>query len=223
MRSRDDLAYEQIRVFQAEAEAVRRMWLSSVTIRNEFGYTHLTGEWRVGQALAREEKANGGQPYQGSTRNPELQVDATIAEKVGNRMMGWRLQTVAPLGIQALESFIDEYHQREKQATLTGIVKSIRAGESELRRLDSMTAPTLYAPVFREGDCRVASSDIEPGSIPLIMTDPPYEDGAEPLWRWLGQWAADVLIDGVIDRDPDELLASMLPHMKATVRRLAHI
>jgi hypothetical protein len=29
----------------------------------------------------------------------------------------------------------------------------------------------------------------------LILTNPPYEPAAEPLWRWLGTWA-DVLMPG---------------------------
>jgi hypothetical protein len=48
----------------------------------------VTGEWRIGQALAREEKAPPGPPPS-EIRHPELRI-STISEKVGNRMMGWR-------------------------------------------------------------------------------------------------------------------------------------
>jgi hypothetical protein len=49
---------------------------------------------------------------------------------------------------------------------------------------------------LRIGDCREVMADVAPNSIPLILTDPPYELAAEPLWRWLGTWAMDVLIPG---------------------------
>jgi site-specific DNA-methyltransferase (adenine-specific) len=198
------LSYEQIREFQGAAESARLQWLSSIIIRNEYDYTFLTGEWRVGQALVREEKAKGTQgDFAGRDASgrhlklrPESGEPPTIAEKVGNRMMGWRLQAIAPLSPAALNSLIQEYHQREKQATLTGMVKLIRAGESEMRRMDSMTAPESSNLDLRTGDCRLVLSDIASNSVPLILTDPPYEDGAEPLWQWLGSWAMDVLMPG---------------------------
>ena len=76
-------------------------------MREQFDYTHLAGEWRVGQELLREKKAPGGQPYQQSTRVSEEQVAdraPTLAEKVGNRSYALRLETIAPLPIEALNS-----------------------------------------------------------------------------------------------------------------------
>lgn len=198
-------SYTEIRELQAAAESIKLKFLASKEIRNQYDYTFLTGEWRIGQELIKEEeelgKAPGGQPYQDqATRNPVLRVGenrvVTIAEKLGNRMHAWRMRTIAPLALEALNSFIEEYHQREKQATLSGIVKSVKAGESAMRRLDSMTAPAIYTPDFRFMDCRVAFPDITDDSVAMIMTDPPYEDGAEPLWRWLGPWAMKKLIPG---------------------------
>jgi DNA modification methylase len=63
-----------------------------------------------------------------------------------------------------------------------------------MRRLDSMTTPPLAnGKDYRVGDCREVLSDISDESIPLIMTDPPYEDAAEPLWLWLADFAKRVL------------------------------
>jgi hypothetical protein len=116
---------------------------------------------------------------------------------VCNRTYGWRLQTIAPLALEALNSAIMEYHQRDKEATLSGVVKVLRAEDSKMRRLDSMTAPPLQNGMdLRIGDCRVVLSDIADDSIPLILTDPPYEDGAEPLWQWLGEFANRALVPG---------------------------
>ena len=53
----------------------------------------LTGEWRIGQELLREEqkglKSVGGRPKTGFLE--ERVSLATLAEKVGNRTYGWRL------------------------------------------------------------------------------------------------------------------------------------
>ena len=41
---------------------------------------------------------------------------ATLAEKVGNKTYGWRLQTIAPLAREALDSTITEAHRGGKEA-----------------------------------------------------------------------------------------------------------
>jgi len=47
-------------------------------------------------------------------------------------------------------------------------------------------APAI-PPEFRIGDCREALADIAAGSVALILTDPPYGEDAEPLYRWLAE------------------------------------
>ena len=49
---------------------------------------------------------------------------------------------------------------------------------------------------FRLGDCREVLRDIEDESVALVLTDPPYGEEAEPLYRWLAEWSARVLIPG---------------------------
>jgi hypothetical protein len=49
---------------------------------------------------------------------------------------------------------------------------------------------------LRIGDCREVLADIEDGTVPLILTDPPYGNAAEPLYRWLAEFAARVLVPG---------------------------
>lgn len=46
------------------------------------------------------------------------------------------------------------------------------------------------------GDARERLADVAPESVALVLTDPPYGDEAEPLYRWLADWAAKALIPG---------------------------
>jgi hypothetical protein len=65
------------------------------------------------------------------------------------------------------------------------------------RREASRNAPPLPdGAELRIGDCREALADIADNSIPLILTDPPYGKEAEPLYKWLAEFAARVLIPG---------------------------
>jgi hypothetical protein len=76
--------------------------------------------------------------------------------------------------------------------------KQAKKGDAaQLRREASRNAPPLPDGMgLRIGDCRTVLADIPDNSIPLILTDPPYGDEAEPLYRWLADFAARVLIPG---------------------------
>jgi DNA modification methylase len=76
--------------------------------------------------------------------------------------------------------------------------KRAKQGEAaRLRREVSRAAEPIPDGLdLRIGDCRVLFSDIADNSVPLILTDPPYGDDAELLYRWLAQFAARVLIPG---------------------------
>jgi hypothetical protein len=63
------------------------------------------------------------------------------------------------------------------------------------RRKASRNAPPLPDRAeLRIGDAREVFADIADESVAAIITDPPYGDAAEPLYRWLPQFAARVLI-----------------------------
>jgi hypothetical protein len=49
---------------------------------------------------------------------------------------------------------------------------------------------------LRVGDCRKVLSDILNNSVALILTDPPYADDADPLFKWLADFAMRVLMPG---------------------------
>jgi predicted methyltransferase len=49
---------------------------------------------------------------------------------------------------------------------------------------------------LRIGDCRQVLANIADNSVALVLTDPPYPAEAEPLYHWLAEFAARVLIPG---------------------------
>ena len=51
-------------------------------------------------------------------------------------------------------------------------------------------------PAIRGGDFREALADLEPGSVSLILTDPPYTEAAVPLWNDLAELAQRLLKPG---------------------------
>jgi hypothetical protein len=74
--------------------------------------------------------------------------------------------------------------------------KADAAAESRARREASQKALPNAAFDLRIGDAREVLADVPADSVHLILTDPPYGDDAEPLYRWLAEWSARVLVPG---------------------------
>jgi len=49
---------------------------------------------------------------------------------------------------------------------------------------------------YRVGDAREVLADIADDSVALVLTDPPYAKAADPLFAWLADFAARILIPG---------------------------
>jgi len=75
--------------------------------------------------------------------------------------------------------------------------KEKAAADTRTRREVSRSASILPDAVdYRIGDAREVLADIPDCSVNMILTDPPYGDEAEPLYRWLAEWSARVLMPG---------------------------
>jgi hypothetical protein len=75
--------------------------------------------------------------------------------------------------------------------------KENAAAETAARREASRAAEPIPDGLdLRVGDARVELADVPDGSVALVLTDPPYGDEAEPLYTWLAEWSARVLVPG---------------------------
>jgi hypothetical protein len=90
---------------------------------------------------------------------------------------------------------IKRSYRARRKAREAEAEKTAKYAASRERRAKSRSAPEVQ-PEFRVGDCREALSDIADGSVALVLTDPPYGNASEPLYRWLGDFAARVLMPG---------------------------
>jgi hypothetical protein len=129
-------------------------------VRHEAERVYLAGEWRLGPVLLREQRegleAEGGQPYQTSTRSAAKQVAATLAEKVGNRTYVWRMKVIAPVAIEALNSLVKECQQDNGEASLTSVVKLLRKEES-LKNFPDYALPSVTKRLIADREFRVVS------------------------------------------------------------------
>src|SRR5262249_35483507 len=77
------------------------------------------------------------------------------------------------------------------------IEKERRAEKTRQKREQSRSAAPLPDGMeLRIGDWREVLADFADNSVALVLTDPPYAGESEPLYHWLAQFAARVLIPG---------------------------
>lgn len=75
--------------------------------------------------------------------------------------------------------------------------KAVAAEETKARREASRNAPPIHDDLdLRIGDAREVLVDVADESVALVLTDPPYGDESGPLYEWLGEWSARVLVPG---------------------------
>ncbi len=191
--------YDRIKTIEREAAAIAILYAEVDRVRQRAQDVIAHANHRIGEELRAAPKAIGGGIYQARfTGNTLLPVKpATRKEMVGSKTKASRLQRLAEIPLAVVESTIADLHAKGMDATVTAIMKAVAGDETKARRQESRSAPPIADGMeMRIGDCREVLADVPPNSVPLVLTDPPYGDKAEPLYRWLAEWAARVLIPG---------------------------
>lgn len=87
---------------------------------------------------------------------------------------------------------------KRSRRSLLLLVDQWEADERATERTDAgLTAqPTADEIEIRGGDFREVLGDLEPGSVALVLTDPPYPEKYLSLWSDLGKWSAEWLAPG---------------------------
>lgn len=150
--------------------------------------------------------------------------DAGELTKDGQTTRETRLPSLGNLGIdnrRALEwaklaeltqeeldaAFADLIRVAKEEADLAGksrrpvaehkLIKLGAGKQTKAKRKASREAVPLTDQLdLRIGDARDKLKDQPDESVALVLTDPPYGDQAEPLYEWLGEWSARVLVPG---------------------------
>jgi hypothetical protein len=105
---------------------------------------------------------------------------------------------LAALDEAELDDFFAKKNKAGKAVAESVLIKLGAAKQTTKRRRDASrnAAPLPDGMDLRVGDCREVLAGVEPDSVALVLTDPPYGDEAEPLYEWLAKWSAQVLIPG---------------------------
>lgn len=106
-------------------------------------------------------------------------------------------EVVDPNGSKSPPSWITQSGEKAADSAQKAAQKEDAAKETKKRReVSRNAAPYPDGMDYRVGDAREVLSDIPNESVHLVLTDPPYGDGAESLYVWLAEWSRRVLVPG---------------------------
>jgi hypothetical protein len=188
--------YKELLKVMALADAIKRVGRNIIEVRQKAEWVILASHARAGDQILQVPKGAGGDRRSNLARERNLKSgrDAT-------GVPGWARARHVKVSNARREKLLrpiaESIWATGKEATAGAVLKFLAAEETMRRRKRSREAlPIADGLEFRQGDCRKVLADVPDASVPLILTDPPYGDEAEPLYQWLAQWSARVLIPG---------------------------
>jgi hypothetical protein len=191
-------AFAKIKEVERLARGMHALHADSTEIRHKAEWVIAKCARRIGVEIAAVPKATIG-PGRGKKNLTDRKIllgrGATgIPGHLRSRYL--KLKDCAPDDV-SLAGYMEPIWATNKPATIPAIINAIADEARADRRARSRSAPVLVDGMdFRKGDSREVLSDVADGSVALVLTDPPYEKKSESLYRWLGEWAARVLVPG---------------------------
>jgi hypothetical protein len=149
------------------------------------------------------QKWNGHGAEKNEIKSAQMFVEIELGQRLGpnpgaSGATRWNPHADSmPIPPQRVEEFRRYLGQRDFLLDLVRNGK--RSRRSLLLALDLATADdtvTVEGLDLRAGDFRDVLGDIEPGTVALVLTDPPYPAEYLPLWSDMAKFATVALVDG---------------------------
>lgn len=191
--------YEQIKRIEQWAGAMKIYWSHIVELRREAETLIILAGWRSGQMAIREGQSRGGIRGNQYAKLPDGQhASPKLSEMFGSTKRGTRLRKLGKIeSEQELMELIRRMHEEDREATVSAVLRFMGDDLALQRKRHSRAAATIPDGMdLRIGDCRDVLRDVVDDSVALVLTDPPYPEESEPLYRWLAEWSARVLVPG---------------------------
>lgn len=198
-RTLDDVL--KIRDIARASEVLLRAAREAGDAANDAAEVRILAEHKAGGMLREmkdnKQRASSGGDYTSS--NSKTPTTSTLSDMGVTRMESHRWQRLSDIDPVIIEAYTKVARSQGKEITTAGLLQTLREAESTLWRGMSKNAPVLEEGMeLRIGNCREVLADIPDNSVSMVLTDPPYGnvEGVEPLYRWLAEFAARVLIPG---------------------------
>jgi 16S rRNA G966 N2-methylase RsmD len=174
--------------------------------QNAAAEIHLRAQRKLGQMLETIDLSKGGRPSQ-QTGNTVRPVPLPTLKELGipNKPYSQRAQLIAGWPEEDFEAFIEESKRREHELTISAAREQANRYRyaarrhvehlEAVRRLSHLGLPERFRPLH--GDFReILRGELPERQVDCILTDPPYEEEALPLWSELARAAVRHLKPG---------------------------
>jgi 16S rRNA G966 N2-methylase RsmD len=191
--------YEAIRKIERTAEALKILAQDVEDVRIRAEQVIVLAKHRIGTELAKlkpaQRGAGLGRGKVGIPAKPTL--GATLKEQVGSKSRALRLKQLAKHPKAVIKQTVADIAATGRDINVGSVLRAISEDTARTKRAQSRAAKPLPNGMdLRISDCRKVLADIADDSAALILTDPPYQKEADPLYVWLAEFAATKLIDG---------------------------
>ncbi len=201
---------DEVKEIRDKAEAMRqyaRQTRESLVMQNRCAEIKLRAERRIGEMLREGEVSRRGQNnlLRGRTTQPR-EPEPTLADLGISKSQSSRYQMISRIDSQQFERRVREIQESGKELTskeMLGYAKYLeRERAREVTRQKAKEEAASVKPDERmtilHGDFRevLAEPILEPESVDLVLTDPPYAKEYLHLWADLSKFAAQVLKPG---------------------------
>jgi site-specific DNA-methyltransferase (adenine-specific) len=219
---------DEVKDVRDKAEALRlymRQAGESLEMQNDVAEIKLRAERRCGEMLQDMEKHPAGRPPENRSYDVTDSLPPTLAELGVSRNQSSRWQTIADMPEERFEEHIARTKARNDELTTAGILRVAKDLAREELKQDIIAKGrqeperALSYQVIH-GDMADVLADMEPGSVDVIVTDPPYPREYLPLYEDLARGGVHVLKPGgsmlvmVGQSYLPEILALMTPHIR---------
>lgn len=156
----------------------------------------LRADRRLGEMLAETElhkgsRGQGRPPIGGRTLEPPIQEAPRLADIGITKTQSHRAQQIAKMPEPEFERFVST----SRDLSQNKVLRAARDLETAAARAAADATPVVTADIRIE-HCSLADLSLEPDSVDLMFTDPPYPAEFVPLWSDLGALAAKALKPG---------------------------
>lgn len=178
LRKHQQRVYFALRDDHTQARAAAKVGVSRSTAAN----------WDAERDASnvRSDKASGDPEKKAKKNDKRIKITDEEAEDIARRV---------ELGEPHEQIAADYGISRQRVGQIAKKAKA-KAETAERRKRSREAEPLDDGVDLRIGDARDVLADVEDESAALVLTDPPYGDEAEPLYRWLAEWSARVLVSG---------------------------
>ncbi len=176
------------------AEAWKILLGDIFAVKKAAEWVILFGNRRIGQEIGKILKVAGGDRKSKLPKRVNLKSGRGAIGIPGTSRA--RLVNLAKEEESTLRQVSEFLWNLGKDATVRGVVSELSHQRAMHRRRATKAPPLPDGMDLRIGDCRKVLADIKDNSVALVLTDPPYPAEAEPLYQWLAEWSARVLIPG---------------------------